>query len=540
MKNDQPWKGLRFVLLPWLFKKRVFEYSLKKTVVYIGEPMLSRAELVDRFETVPTDLEPYKRGLDPVTQLELRRFSIQPALPYGLNLDEATGAVDGIPSEPTEPTRYVVEALQKKKRYRAVFRIEVRPHTALPSSDEVDAEDYVEAPESAYTGAGLARDGGPVLNRRGEVLPPPRTKREKKRARKAGKRQRLQEEQDAKRQRIQQRIKAKRQLKKDKKEAKSQEKADKRQSKVDKKAAKKNRKGKGTASTSEADEVEDNAADGDQPDGSSGPERSADTHNLDSEIVIEDGEDVNDPIPDLQVDEEEPAEVQVEDEPEPARPKVKGTQAPLSIGDDEVEFDEVSGLPVAGNAWLGHPERGVRISWTGISGNTLTGVQGVKRKVPSGAVFRQGTLQAASTASTATKTANSPTASHSDGSGSSRQERKRIKKEAKAAMDAQETESSPAQANEPPSRSAASENTYPKGATSITLEDASSLPASGGAWIGGAERGVHITWSGKQGNTLTGVEGLHKSVLKSAQFVLDAADHDDDEVEEAPMRRPKF
>ena len=60
MKIDQPWNGLRFILFPWLFKKRVFEYSIKKTVVYIGEPMLSREEMLKRFGEIPSDLGPYK------------------------------------------------------------------------------------------------------------------------------------------------------------------------------------------------------------------------------------------------------------------------------------------------------------------------------------------------------------------------------------------------------------------------------------------------------------------------------------------------
>ena len=53
---------LRLILIPWLFENRTFEYNLKKTVVYIGETMLSREELFKRFGEVPDNLEPYKRG----------------------------------------------------------------------------------------------------------------------------------------------------------------------------------------------------------------------------------------------------------------------------------------------------------------------------------------------------------------------------------------------------------------------------------------------------------------------------------------------
>ena len=529
MKKDQPWKGLRFVLFPWLFKRRVFEYSIMRTVLYIGEPMLSRAEMLNRFEEIPPDLEPYRKGLDPVTQLELERFTVRPELPYGLNLNIETGTIDGIPSEPAASTTYMIEARQKKKRYRSLVRIEVRSHTVLPAKDDLELSDYVEAPDSTYTAAGITRNGHPLLTSKGKELAPPRTRRQKKKARKTAQRQRTQEEKEENRRQKQRKIEAKRQRQQDKKNAKSQKKASKRR--------------KGTPPSSDTRDAPSPPRDVEPTPLDAAPQREPRSPTPAAPQTV-----------DLQPTRtEEPARAEpVEalapaDEPvkKPDAPRVKGTQVALSIGSVEVEFDDATALPETGNAWLGHPERGVRISWTGKSGNTLTGVEGVKRKVPAGAVFREGTLQSGSGPEVAehqpahtpdhplpaTETEEAPVAL-------SRKERRRLKKERN--QDEPTEEPAPDHPQEVRQTTSAPDATYQKGATSLDLDDASHLPSVGGAWIGGAERGVHITWTGKSGNTLTGVSGLRKSVSKNANFVLDEHHDEPEAVEEAPTNRPKF
>jgi len=565
MKIDQPWNGLRFILFPWLFKKRVFEYSIKKTVVYIGEPMLSREEMLKRFGEIPSDLEPYKKGLDPVTQLELSRFSVKPDLPYGVNLNQDTGSIDGIPSERTEKSRYVVEALQKKKRYRAVVMMEVRPYGDLPSKEDIDPSQYVEVADSAYIGAGITRDGSPVLDRKGEEIPPPHTRREKKRARKASERARIHEELEAKRKQKENKAEAQRQAKQRKKDAKAQKKADKHQRKLDKRAGKKGRKGRPSERSSQEGTSERNRTPEHHSDGQISPNDApvatpqAPSPRIERDLLSQQAQQATGSVDDGHTSEHDssddsntdvaPAAPLPEPEPEPEVPKKKGTQALLPVGATEVEFDTVAEFPESGNAWLGHPERGVRVSWTGKSGNSLIGLTGVKRKVPAGAVFRKGTLQsdAPPTKSSTSTEVNprSPTNSTEATEGTNisppvagRKERKRLKKEQQAQeRTADEAKQSP---NPPQENTSQSSTSFQKGATAIELDDASALPSSGGAWIGGPERGVHITWTGKNGNTLTGVEGLRKSVSRSAKFVLDVEQEEEAVVEEEVTKRPKF
>lgn len=565
MKIDQPWNGLRFILFPWLFKKRVFEYSIKKTVVYIGEPMLSREKMLKRFGEIPSDLEPYKKGLDPVTQLELSRFSVKPDLPYGVNLNQDTGSIDGIPSERTEKSRYVVEALQKKKRYRAVVMMEVRPHGDLPSKEDIDPSQYVEVADSAYIGAGITRDGSPVLDRKGEEIPPPHTRREKKRARKASERARIHEELEAKRKQKENKAEAQRQAKQLKKDAKAQKKADKHQRKLDKRAGKKGRKGRPSERSSQEGTSERNRTPEHHSDGQIPPNDApvatpqAPSPRIERDLLSQQAQQATSSVTEGHTSEHDssddsntdvaPAAPLPEPEPEPEVPKKKGTQALLPVGATEVEFDTVAEFPESGNAWLGHPERGVRVSWTGKSGNSLIGLTGVKRKVPAGAVFRKGTLQSdASPTKSSTSTEvnpRSPTNSTEATEGTNesppvagRKERKRLKKEQQAQeRTADEAKQSP---NPPQENTSQSSTSFQKGATAIELDDASAIPSSGGAWIGGPERGVHITWTGKNGNTLTGVEGLRKSVSRSAKFVLDVEQEEEAVVEEEVAKRPKF
>ena len=567
MKIDQPWNGLRFILFPWLFKKRVFEYSIKKTVVYIGEPLLSRKEMMKRFDKIPSDLEPYRKGLDPVTQLELSRFSVKPDLPYGVNLNQDTGSINGIPSERTEKSRYVVEALQKKKRYRAVVMMEVRPHGDLPSKEDIDPSQYVEVADSAYIGAGITRDGSPVLDRKGEEIPPPHTRREKKRARKASERARIHEELEAKRKQKQHKADVQHQAKQSKKDAKAQKKADKHQRKLDKRAGKKGRKGRPSERSSQEGTSERNRTPEHHSDGQIPPNDApvatpqAPSPRIERDLLSQQAQQATGSVDDGHTSEHDSSDDSNTDvapptplpepkaEVEPDVPRKKGTQALLPVGATEVEFDTVAEFPESGNAWLGHPERGVRVSWTGKSGNSLIGLTGVKRKVPAGAVFRKGTLQsdAPPTKSSTSTEVNprSPTNSTEATEGTNesppvagRKERKRLKKEQQAQeRTADEAKQSP---NPPQENTSQSSTSYQKGATAIELDDASALPSSGGAWIGGPERGVHITWTGKNGNTLTGVEGLRKSVSRSAKFVLDVEQEEEAMVEEEVAKRPKF
>ena len=144
---------------------RTFSYNLVKTVVYIGEPMLSKEAMMEQFDEVPTDLEPYKLGLFPVTQHPLRGFTVEPALPYGIDLDESTGGMSGIPSERKDPETYTVTGRLKKKTYTAEVLIEVRLHQDLPESHKIPAADYTVAPESAYIEAGINRRGLPLRGR---------------------------------------------------------------------------------------------------------------------------------------------------------------------------------------------------------------------------------------------------------------------------------------------------------------------------------------------------------------------------------------
>ena len=81
---------------------------------------------------------------------------------------------------------------------------------------------------------------------------------------------------------------------------------------------------------------------------------------------------------------------------------------------------------------------------------------------------------------------------------------------------------------------------FQKGATTLTLADASALPEEGAAWVGGAERGVRITWTGKSGNTLTGVEGLRRNMPATSTVVLDDRVEEVEEEVKERISRPKF
>jgi len=216
----------RMILIPFLFEKRTFEYNFKKTVVYVGEPMLSRAALFAKFGEVPDTLEPFRKGLDPVTRLDLEQFSVEPDLPYGLVLNEETGVIDGTPAERAPNVKYTVFAYVKKKRYKAVVSIEVRANQAMPEEGAaVKARDYAEAKEATYSAAGLTRQGVPAPAEADAAKPQkPKTRAGRKQAKQRRKAEKKQNKLDAK-------LEAK-QAKLDAKAAKKQAKLDRKQGKV--------------------------------------------------------------------------------------------------------------------------------------------------------------------------------------------------------------------------------------------------------------------------------------------------------------------
>jgi hypothetical protein len=561
---------------------RTFSYNLVKTVVYIGEPMLSKEAMMEQFDEVPTDLEPYKLGLFPVTQHPLRGFTVEPPLPYGVDLDELTGGMSGIPSERKDPETYTITGRIKKKTYTAKVLIEVRPHQDLPESHRIPAADYTVGPESAYIEAGINRRGLPSseapYDAEAPALP---TRRKRKKAMKAANQARKREANQRKREQ------------KAEKKARNQAK----------------RSGKNGTEVPDVPHAESNAEDDSgNDDRQLANAVGAAAERAQAEVVGHSDEAMNASMP----NEDQPASspsaeagetpvdapTEATDEPvaplvpEPEAPKVVGTQHVLTAGATEIEFDDASEFPGAGNAWLGHYERGVRVHWTGKEGDTLTGVTGVKRKVPAGSVFQpdsvidtaapdatgdQGPSPSPSPASKrpsqpdeSTQTAAAPldtvasqpvvsgVSSDDDGSEPklSWRERKRQRRAQRAqdlATQAEEAAEEPsnvpsAQPTSTPSSEPATPNEvdgstpgqFQKGATTLTLADASSLPEEGAAWVGGAERGVRITWTGKSGNTLTGVEGLRRNMPATSTVVLDDRVEEVEEEVKERISRPKF
>jgi len=569
---------------------RTFSYNLVKTVVYIGEPMLSKEAMMEQFDEVPTDLEPYKLGLFPVTQHALSGFSVEPALPYGIDLDDATGGMSGIPSERKDPETYTLTGRIKKKTYTAEVSIEVRLHQELPEPHKIPAADYTVAPESAYIEAGINRRGLPSSGAPYDAeVPALPTRGKQKKAMKAANRARKKEAN----QRKQEMMAAKKAEKKARKQAR--------------------RAGKTASESPDVTDVESTADhDSDNDDRQLANAVGAAAERAQAEGVDHNDEATNGSKPDDdQPDSSRPNEAVGEpddsstgasDEPvefvepvvsEPAAPSIVGTQQVLAAGATEIEFDDASEFPDAGNAWLGHYERGVRVHWTGKDGNTLTGVTGVKRRVPAGSVFQPDSLvdtaapnatldegpspspSAASTvASQSDRTIPTPVASShpatvpsvvsSDSSADddsepqlSRRERKRQRRAQRAqelaaqaqeaAADASSTipsaESTMTPSGEPSTTDEVDGSTpaqFQKGATKLTLADASALPEQGAAWVGGAERGVRITWTGKSGNTLTGVEGLRRNMPATSTVVLDDRVEEVEEEVEERISRPKF
>lgn len=565
---------------------RTFSYNLVKTVVYIGEPMLSKEAMMEQFDQVPTDLEPYKLGLFPVTQHPLREFTVEPALPYGVELNELTGGMSGIPSERKDTEIYTVTGRIKKKTYTAKLSIEVRLHQDLPEPHKIPAADYTVAPESAYIEAGINRRGlpssGAPYDAEAPALP---TRRKRKKAMKAANQARKREANQRKR------------------EQKAALKAEKQAQKQAKRSGKTGTEALDAPSTAVDDSDHDErqlanavgaaaeraqAEDVDHSDEAMNESRT-DDHQPASSRSTEPGETPDDSPMDSTGEPNGPVEPVA---PEPESPKVVGTQHALAAGATEIEFDDASEFPDTGNAWLGHYERGVRVHWTGKDGDTLTGVTGVKRKVPKGSVFQpdsvidtaapdatadQGPSPTPSPASKrpsqpdeSTLTAAAPlndvtsqpvvsgVSSDDDGSEPklSRRERKRQRRAqraqelaAQAEEDAEEPSIGPsAETTSTPSSEPATPNEvggstpaqFQKGATTLTLADASALPEEGAAWVGGAERGVRITWTGKSGNTLTGVEGLRRNMPATSTVVLDTRVEEVEEEVKERISRPKF
>ena len=565
---------------------RTFSYNLVKTVVYIGEPMLSKKAMMEQFDEVPTDLEPFKLGLFPVTQHALRGFSVEPALPYGVDLDESTGGMSGIPSERKDPETYIITGRVKKKTYTARVSIEVRLHQDLPEPHKIPAADYKVAPGSAYIEAGINRRGlpssGAPYDAETPALP---TRRKRKKAMKAAN------------------LARKREAKQAKREQKAAMKAQKQAQKQAKRSGKTGSESPDAPSTAGDDSDNDErhlanavgaAAERAQAEDLGHGDEAMNESRADDDLPAssrstELGETPDDPPMDATDEPNEPVEPVA---PEPEAPKLVGTQLALAAGATEVEFDDASEFPNAGNAWLGHYERGVRVHWTGKDGDTLTGVTGVKRKVPKGSVFQpdsvvdtsvpnathnEGPSPSSSPASTppsqpdeSTQTAAPPpnavttqptvssASSADDGSEPklSRRERKRQRRAQRAQELAAQTEEaaegssigpSAKSTSTPSSEPATSDEVggsvpaqFQKGATTLTLADASALPEEGAAWVGGAERGVRITWTGKDGNTLTGVEGLRRNMPATSTVVLDDRVEEVEEEVEERISRPKF
>lgn len=565
---------------------RTFSYNLVKTVVYIGEPMLSKEAMMEQFEEVPTDLEPFKLGLFPVTQHPLRNFSVEPALPYGVDLDESTGGMSGIPSERKDPETYTITGRIKKKTYTAKVSIEVRLHQDLPEPHKIPAADYTVAPESAYIEAGINRRGlpssGAPYDAETPALP---SRRKRKKAMKAANRARKREAKQTKREQIVA-MKAEKQARKQAKRSgkTGSEALDAPSTAADGSDHDERQLANAVGAAAERARAED-VGHGDE----AMNERRADDEQPASSPSSEPGETPDDSPIDSTGEPNEPVEPVA---PEPEAPKVVGTQHALAAGATEIEFDDASEFPDAGNAWLGHYERGVRVHWTGKDGDTLTGVTGVKRKVPAGSVFQpdsvvdtsvpdatldEGPGTSPSPASTppsqpneSTQTAaappsavatqpavSSPSSADDDSEPKlSRRERKRQRRAQRAQELAAQTE----EAAEEPSIGPSAESTstpssepatpdelggsvpaqFQKGATTLTLADASALPEEGAAWVGGAERGVRITWTGKSGNTLTGVEGLRRNMPATSTVVLDDRVEEVEEEVKERISRPKF
>ncbi len=565
---------------------RAFSYNLVKTVVYIGEPMLSKEAMMEQFEEVPTDLEPYKLGLFPVTQHPLRGFTVEPPLPYGVDLDELTGGMSGIPSERKDPETYTITGRIKKKTYTAKVLIEVRPHQDLPESHRIPAADYTVGPESAYIEAGINRRGlpssGAPYDAEAPALP---TRGKRKKAMKAANMARKREANQRKR---------------DQKAAKKAE-----------KKARKQAKPSGNNGTEAPDAPSTAEDDSDNEERQLANAVGAAAERAQAEDVVHgdegmNGSRANDNQPDSSplaepVETSDDSSMNATDEPnepdepvvaEPEAPKVVGTQYVLTAGATEIEFDDASEFPGAGNAWLGHYERGVRVHWTGKEGDTLTGVTGVKRKVPAGSVFQPDSLvdtgapdtsldegpspslapastvesqpdQATPTTDASSHPATEPSLVSSASSVDEDSEAKlsrRERKRQRRAQRAQELAAQAEEAAEEPSIGPSAESTstpssepatshevdastpaqFQKGATTLTLADASALPEEGAAWVGGAERGVRITWTGKSGNTLTGVEGLRRNMPATSTVVLDDRVEEVEEEVKERISRPKF
>ena len=168
-------------------------------------------------------------------------------------------------------------------------------------------------------------------------------------------------------------------------------------------------------------------------------------------------------------------------------------------------------------------------------------MEGVTRKIPAGAVLREGTIksnepeiEAVQEVEIVDEAVPKPVR---DDPPISKKERKRRRRT--------EHGSKPVPEQVPPKQPESEAATdvsgnIKKGATELELADVSGLPTEGGAWIGSAERGMHITWTGISGTTLTGVKGLRRAVPKGSQIVLDEPlEEEEEDVDDEP-RTPKF
>jgi hypothetical protein len=534
---------LRVILIPFLFEKRTFEYNYKKTVMYVGEPLLSRATLFAKFGEVPDTLEPFRMGLDPVTRLDLEQFTVEPDLPYGLVLNEETGVIDGIPAERAPNVKYTVFAYVKKKRYKAVVSIEVRAHQAMPEDGEaIKARDYTEADDATYSAAGLTRQGTPSKPGPDAAEPEkPRTRQGRKQAKQRRKAEKKQNKLDAK-------LQAK-QAKLDTKVAKKQTKLDRKHGKVPlddetvnsavdeagsstddaPRADPRTDQGKTSTATARGDELEPSPP-SPKFEGDLLTRQAQTAVDWDQDDYIRAREEQEAAAPETEVVEEEP-----EEEPEPI---LEGTQHELQKGADRVEMDSTDDLPYSGNGWIGHPERGFRISWTGIEGNTLVGVTGVKRKLPAGSVFFEGRVHSDEPEpEPAPELVPEPEPEPEPAApATSRRDRKRKKKTEHG--DKPVPEQVPPRQSEDSGADVSSE--IKKGATTLTVADASALPTEGAAWIGDAERGMHITWTGIDGNTLTGVKGIRRAVPPGSRIILEEAPEEEEEEHDVEPRFKKF
>ena len=169
----------------------------------------------------------------------------------------------------------------------------------------------------------------------------------------------------------------------------------------------------------------------------------------------------------------------------------------------------------------------------------LIGIEGLKKNIPAGSKMRPGTIKSDDPepepeAEPEPEPEFEPEPEEDEGK-LSRRERRRRKKTEHAGKPV--PEQVPAK-NLDGEAGADVSGDIKKGATTLELADVSGLPTEGAAWIGSAERGMHVTWTGINGTTLTGVKGIRRAVPKGSRIILeDPKEEEEEEVEKEPRFR---